>query len=309
MLNLFPIKLMHKIFTIFFIVSNILYNAYSQELLCNLTVNTDQIRTSETQIFNQLQQDLQEFINNKRWSEDIFKPEERIECDIVFNIKTMRGQNNFVADVMIQTSRPVFGTDYSSPLFTFFDEDLPFQYQMGQPIYFTKNVFTNNLTSAIAFYAYIILGFDYDSFSKRGGDPYFDKANEILIISQNAGDAGWTADSKNPRSRFNLITQILNPQYSKLREGYYTYHRLALDDMEKDQVAARKKILEVIKSTEPLFRINPNPPYLGVFYAAKVNEITGMFSKASAAEKQELLKVLEIVDPINMKRYDKIKGR
>ena len=135
--------------------------AHSQELNCNLTVNTDQIRSSETQIFTQLQQDLAEFINNKRWTEDVYKPEERIEFDLIVNITSMKGQTNFTADVMIQSSRPIYETDYMSPVFTYVDEDLPFQYQQGQPLFFVENNFTNNLTSAMAFYVYLVLGFDF----------------------------------------------------------------------------------------------------------------------------------------------------
>lgn len=285
------------------------FEVNAQELKCNLTVNTDQIRSSENQIFTQLQQDLTEFVNNKRWTEHLYKTEEKIEFDLIINIKSMKGQTSFVADVMIQSSRPVYGTDYSSPVFTYVDENLPFQYQQGQPLYFVENNFTNNLTSAMAFYVYLVLGFDYDSFEKNGGSPYFDKANEIMIMSQQSGDNGWTADGKSNRDRYNLITQIMNPQYSRLREGYYTYHRLAFDNFEKDQAGARKKILEIIKSTETMNNISPNPPYLNVFYAAKVNEITNLFTKGTAAEKQQVLKILEIVDPVNMDKYNKMKGR
>ena len=281
----------------------------AQELNCNLTVNTDQIRSSETQIFTQLEQDLAEFINNKRWTEDVYKPEEKIEFDLVLNIKKMSGQSNFVADVMIQSSRPIYGSDYMSPVFTYVDQDLPFQYQQGQPIYFVENNFSDNLTSAIAFYVYLVLGFDYDSFEKMGGSPYFDKANEIMLLAQQSGDNGWTSDGKNNRDRFNLITQIMNPQYTKMREGYYTYHRQAFDSFEKDQIGARKKILEIVKSTEQMHNLNPNLPYLNVFYAAKVNEITNIFTKGSASEKQQILKILQVVDATNMDKYNKMKGR
>ena len=285
------------------------FTLLAQELKCNLTVNTDQIRTSENQIFTQLQQDLSEFINNKRWTEDVYKPEERIECDIIINLKKMNSQSSFLADIMIQSSRPIFGSDYSSPVFTYVDQDVPISYQQGQPIYFVENNFTNNLTSVMAFYVYLVLGFDYDSFEKMGGTPYFDKANEVVIMSQQSGDEGWTSDGKNNRDRYNLITQISNPQYNKMREGYYIYHRLAFDDFAKDQTAARKKIIAVIKSTESMYNINPNLPYLNLFYGAKVNEITNLFKKSSASEKQQILKILEVVDPTNMVKYNKIKAR
>ena len=289
---------------------SVLYSllSFSQEVKCNLTVNTDKIRSSETQIFTQLEQDLSEFINNKRWTEDVYKTEERIEFDIILNIKKMSGQS-FLSDVMIQSSRPIFGSDYDSPMFTYIDEDLPFQYQQGQPIYFADNNYTNNLTSAIAFYVYLVLGFDYDSFSKNGGSPHFDKANEIMILAQQSGDNGWTSEGKSQRDRYNLITQILNPQYRKIREGIYTYHRLAFDNFEKDQAGARKKILSFIKSTESMHNLDPNLPLLNVFFAAKVSEITNVFKKGSSAEKQEVLKTLQIVDPTNMDKYNKMNGR
>jgi len=295
------------IISILILVCN--YSMFAQELKCNLTVNTDQVRTSENQIFTQLQQDLTEFINNRRWTEDVYKPEERIECDIIINIKKMNSTSNFMADVMIQSSRPIYGTDYDSPVFTYVDQNVPITYQQGQPIYFVANSFSNNLTSVMAFYVYLVLGFDYDTFEKMGGTPFFDIANEIMIMSQQSGDDGWTSDGKNRRDRYNLITQIRNPQYSKLRDGYYAYHRLAFDDFSKDQTAARKKMLSVIKSTEPMYNIDPNLPYLNLFFAAKVNEISNVFKKATAAEKQLLLKTLQVVDPTNMDKYNKIKTR
>lgn len=300
--------MIRKIFILFLLVFRIL-NLNAQELKCNLTVNTDQIRTSENQIFSQLQQDLTEFMNNKRWTEDVYKPEERIEFDLVLNIKNMKGVSNFIADVMIQSSRPIYGTDYSSPVFTFVDQDVPFQYQQGQPLYFVQNNFTSNLTSVMAFYAYLVLGFDYDTFEKMGGSSYFDKANEIMLMAQQSGDQGWTSDGKNTRDRFNLITQIMNPRYNKMREGYYTYHRLAFDNFEKDQAGARKMIIDIIKETEQMNNITPNLPYLSVFYAAKVNEITNLYAKGTTAEKQQVLKILEVVDPTNMDKYNKMKER
>lgn len=296
--------MIRKIFTsvLFFAIINV---SLAQEFDCNLTVNIDQVGSKEVQIFEQMQQDLFEFVNTQRWTDDVVSPEERIKCDIIVNITKISGQSNFTADIMIQSSRPVYGVDYDSPLFNYVDKNVSFEYQQGQPLFFTPNTFNSNLTSVMAFYIYIILGYDYDSFAKNGGTIYFDKANDVMLNAVQSGDKAWTADSKN-RSRYNLISQLMNPQYSAIREGNYKYHRLALDNFSKDQVGGRTKISQVLNSLKRIFNINPNSPVLSSFFESKSIEITNIYKKASVNEKQAILKILRQVDAINMDKYNKI---
>ena len=296
-----------------FILSVILlffFKSKGQEFDCNLTVNTTQINSREDQIFDQMQQDLFEFVNNQRWTEDVIAQEERIKCDIIVNIKKMSGQSSFVADIMIQSSRPIYGSDYDTPLFNYIDEEVAFQYQQGQPLFYAPNTFNSNLTSAIAFYLYMILAYDYDSFEKNGGANFLDKANEIVLTANQSGDKNWTPEGKNKRSRYNLITQLMNPQYSAMREGIYKYHRLAFDTFVDDPASARKKITEVITSFQKIYNLNPNSPVLSSFFESKSLEITNIFQNAPMNEKQAILKVLRNVDAINMDKYNKIlKGK
>ena len=254
-----------------------------------------------------MQQDLFEFVNNQRWTEDVVAPEERIKCDIIINIKKMQGQSTFVADVVLKSNRPIFGTDYDTPLFNYIDQDVPFDYQQGQPLFYTPGTFANNLTSVVAFYVHIILGYDYDSFERKGGEIYFDKANEIALnAGQQSGDDNWTDEGKNNRSRYNFITDLLNPQYSLLREGTYKYHRLSLDNFANDQLKGRKNITEILNEIKKVFYLNPNAPIISSFFEAKAIEITNIFEKAPTNEKQAIVKVLREIDASNMDKYNRI---
>ena len=279
----------------------------SQELNCQVTVISPRIQMSNKRIFNTMQQSIWQFMNGRKWTENKYQNNEKIECNIQIEI-TDATTDFFTAEVQINSLRPVFGSGYKSIIFNHRDLDWSFNYVEFQQMDFQENASVSNLTSLLAFYAYIIIGMDYDTYSLEGGTPYFTKAQEIANI--NVTQAGWEADAGATalRNRYYLIENILNARYKPFRQLYYDYHRLGLDQMHKEPEEGRKAITKAIKLMEPVARILPNAMYIRVFFDAKVNELVNIYKEAPAADKNKMAELLSRLDPGNTTKYDKIKG-
>src|SRR5436190_10457981 len=202
--------------------------AISQELNCKVTINADQIATSDRGVFKDMERSIANFMNTRKWTNEVYKNYEKINCAIFINISVMPAIGAFKASAQITVARPVYNTNYETVLLNFADREWEFEYIESQPMEYNDNSYINNLTSMLAYYAYIIIGMDSDSFTERGGDPYFQRALMVVTNAQSSNRPGWQSIGAN-RNRYNLIENINNPQMVELRKNTYKYHRLGLD--------------------------------------------------------------------------------
>jgi hypothetical protein len=280
------------------------YSSRAQELQCNVVVNTDNYQVTDKSVFADMQSAIFEFMNTRRWTNDVFKNEERISCNLYINITGSQQLGSYDASVQIQSNRPVFGSGYSTPVLSFVDQQWTFEYAPGQPMNFAPSQFSSNLTSILAFYAYVIIGMDYDTFTKLGGTPYFNQAQAVVTMAQSQPYPGWQAyDSKNNRNRYWLVDNLLDPQIQPLREGIYNYHRLGLDRMTEKPEDARKVVTDVLKPIKKIIEVKPNSAFIRSFFAAKAEEIAGIFTQGSPQERQAAFNMMLELDPTNMQKY------
>lgn len=277
----------------------------AQELNCSITVNADKIPGSNKQIYKTLENSLNEFVNQKRWTNFNYKPQERIECNLTLTILEQNG-GDFKGHIQIQSSRPIYNSSYLTPVFNFKDDDFSFRYTEYEPLQFNENTFESNLVSLISFYVYSILGFDADTFSLNGGTSHFTKAQNILVQAQQSGYAGWNQNDGSG-TRFTLIDNILSPTYSLFRNSLYEYHLNGLDVMSEDKNKAKQKIAESIMSLKSIFDTRPNAFLLRVFMDSKATEIVSVFSDGPRFDTFKLKEDLLKISPINAAKWNGIK--
>jgi Domain of unknown function (DUF4835) len=280
---------------------------YAQELNCQVQIVSQQIEGTDKRVFDVLKSSIVEFMNSRKWTSDVFKNNERIDCNILINITKRIAIDEFEGTVEIQSRRPVYKASYNSLLFNFNDNDFHFKYQEGQPLDFIENTYTSNLTSVLAYYAYLIIGLDYDSFSLKGGTPYLQKALAVDNNAQGSSETGWKAFD-GTKNRYWIINNLLDATFIPIREAMYKYHRLGLDVMVSDQVGARKAILESLENLKQIHEIKPLSFSMQVFFNAKADEIINIFSSATTDEKSKVLEIVNLIDPTNSNKYQKING-
>ncbi|HXB39648.1 MAG TPA: DUF4835 family protein [Bacteroidia bacterium] len=284
----------------------LLQTAHSQELNAQVEIVTTQVQgTDVTRIFGNMKRQVFEFLNNRRWTNDNFQQSERIDCSILINVTAKLGTDQYQAEIEVQCRRPVFKTGYNSPLFNFQDKDLQFVYVENQPFDFTVQNFTNNITSILAYYAYIMLAVDYDSFSLLGGSEYWKTAQQIVNAAQSASETGWRS-SDSYRNRYWLIDNILNPLFQPMRETMYNYHRKGLDQMYDKPEEGRAAILAAIDNLKEVHKNRPASFNMQLFFEAKNQEIVNIFKEATNEEKTKLIEILNLIDPANQNIYAKI---
>ncbi|MBP5368700.1 MAG: DUF4835 family protein [Bacteroidales bacterium] len=283
---------------------------WAQELNCRVNVNYTALSTTPTPVFQSLQKDITAFLNERHWTNHHYESNERIDCNVLINITEFNGVDRFVGTIQINLSRPVFMTSYNSPLFTFKEGDgkFSFTYLEGENLQFIENTVTSNLTQVLAFYAYIILGYDYDTFSPLGGSEYFKKALRVALTAQGSGYEGWSSADTKQNSRYNLVDALLDKRFENLRLGEYYYHRQGLDVMPTDPAGARRKMLDALKSIQRSERAKPNSLIVSLFFTAKSDEIVNVFSESPTTEKNEVMEILKELDVTNMAKYQKITG-
>lgn len=277
----------------------------AQELNCNVTVDFQQITGTETRKFKTLESAIYEFMNNRKWTKEAFNTNERIECDILIVISKQLDNRNFEASIQIQSRRPVYNSGYYSPLFVHKDNDFTFNYLEYDPLEYNINSHLSNLTSVLAFYAYIIIGLDYDSFELRGGSKYLDLAQKIVGNAQGSTDKGWKA-FESDQNRYYLAQQINDDFYSPLRECIYEYHLKGLDLMWKDVQAGRTAISTALNKLQKIHQARPSMFITKVFFNSKNQEIINIFKEATPEVKRQVSTLCKTVDPGNAGDYDKI---
>jgi hypothetical protein len=282
-----------------------LFSGRSQEFRCNISVSAERIQAANRNLFQTMQSDLYEFLNNRRWTDHVYTMEERIDCNIFIRLDEQISADEFRGSMQIQVKRPVFNSSYESTLLNIKDNDFQCKYVEFQPLEFNETSNRDNLTNMLAYYAYIILGFDYDSFSPEGGTAYFEKAQAIVNNSQNAREKGWKA-FESERNRYWLVENILNRSYSGMRDCLYNYHRKGLDIMSDKPEEGRATIAESLRSVQQVFRRRPSTYILQVFFDAKSDELVNIFSKSFPDERTRVMAILNEVDPSNGTKYSKI---
>lgn len=280
---------------------------FAQELNCKIDVNTQRLSVNDAKIMKTLEQTLNDFMNNTRWTNDNFKPFEKIECSILMTIDAKSGDNKFSATLNIQTSRPVYNSDYKTTMMNWKDRNFQFTYKEFDPIEFSENSFTSNMASTFAFYAYMIIGMDYDSYSQGGGTPYFNKA-ESVMQQVPFGEPGWNPDNKdvNDRTRGNMVMEMQNSRYKGYRDAMYTYHMKGLDVMYDDPNLGRSSIATAIGAVNQLNTDFSNTMIVQMFNLAKSNEIAQIFDGSTKGDKDNVMRVMQKLDTQNSQKYQQI---
>jgi hypothetical protein len=289
-----------------FLLLHITLLAGAQELKSTITINVGpKVKTTDRAVFRDMKTALEQFLNSRKWTNDIFQSHEKINCSLLININEMPSIGVFSASVQVQSARPIYNSNYTSLLLNFADRDWEFEYIESQPLEYNDNTFMNNLTSMLAFYAYLIIGMDYDSFSELGGTPHFQKALNVVNNSQSSGRPGWQSLSGN-RNRYWIIENLLNPQMVDVRKLNYNYHRFGLDTFEREPDKSREVILKGLKDFKKVRDINPNAILVISFFDAKSKELTNIFSTGQISIRREAYDIIMAMDPSNRSTYDKI---
>lgn len=284
-------------------------SAWSQvsELNAKLSINSSKIQGTNKEVFNTLQRALNEFINNKKWTNAKFSPNERIDCAFTMIVNTLE-DNRFSCELQVQARRPVYYSSYTTTIFNFRDTQLDFQYTEMEPLEYSETTLQSNLTATIVFYIYVILGIDFDGFSPKGGSVFFQQAQQILTLAQSEPSwNGWKA-FENDRNRHALITALTENQSEGYRQFWYDYHRKGLDEMAANADRGRTNILEALPALTALKSARPNSILLQVFSDTKLDELVAIYSKATTQEKQTGYKTLSNLYPGQTNRLESLRN-
>jgi Domain of unknown function (DUF4835) len=302
---------MHKL-KIFFSLTALLvaFVIKAQELRAKVTVNASRVPTTvDRKVFQTLQTSLNNFINNRKWTTDVFQPAERIECNFNLTITQQVEPNLYQAALTVQAARPVYSSAYASPLVNYQDNDVTFKYVEFQPVEFREtNIQGNdpaasNLSAVMAYYVYMILGFDYDSFSARGGDTYFQKAQNIVNNAPEGRNISGWKPFDGTRNRYWLMENMTNSRYSLVHDAIYNYYRKGLDKMYENEIAARAGVLECLINLDNINSEVPNTMIMQFFFQGKTNELIKIFSKSNGGDKARASELLQKLDVSNSERY------
>ena len=281
----------------------------SQELNCNVQISAQRIQGSNRQVFETMQRDIYEFMNSTVWTNHVYSYAERVDCNILINLNDQLSADEFRGTIQIQLRRPVFNTTYNSTMLNFIDNNFQFRYVEFQPLEFDPGTYRSSLISVLAYYTYIILGFDYDSFAPLGGSEFFQMAEKIVTNAQNAPEPGWKPyDASRNRNRYWLIKNILDKEYEGVRQFIYEYYINGLDKMESRISEARTSMVESLKLIQEVYRRKPDPfmYFVQVVMESKSDELINIFSEAFPEEKSRVVQILTEIDPANKTKYEKI---
>lgn len=284
-----------------FILSGI---SYAQELNCTVEFNTSQVAATNQQIFKTLQASLVEFVSNTKWTDKVYKPNEKINCSFFFNITSFDNVNQFTGSLQVQASRPVFNSSYSTSILNLNDKDVSFTYNEFQVLAFNPNGFDSNLISVIAFYANMIIAFDSDSFALEGGNKALDSALNIVNLAQQTQEKGWMPTGN--QNRYYLVNDMISPMYSSVRKAMYEYHLEALDKMVDDAKNAKLNFVKSIKTLSEVSRSRPNAYLTRVFFDAKADEIVSILKDGPKIDNKEVVDILNQLSPTNSSKWSQI---
>ena len=298
---------MTKFFRIFiFLILTFVGNSLTaQELKCEVEINSDQVQGTNKSVFNTLKEAINDYMNTTNFSQAQIAANEKIECKLFFTIKEY-DDNTLTGDLQVQSTRPVYNSTYTSTLINFKDTKIEFTYQENEPLVFSENSMESNLTAILNFYAYLILAIDFDTFSPRGGEQFYERADNIVQMAQSSGESGWKAfeDTKN---RSSVLSAYTEPNTSIIRDLLYKYHRTGLDEMVLSPDKGRAAITASIESIKKIYDVAPMSVALSMFKDAKLDELVNIYSKANSTEREKVYEWLYPIFPTEAERLDKIK--
>ncbi|MDY7395480.1 DUF4835 family protein [Aureibaculum sp. 2210JD6-5] len=295
---------MRNLFLILFLCSTL--HMSGQELNALVIVNSEQIQNANQQLYDNLQTSISEYINNTKWTDKNYKPQERINCAITLTILEQPSSNEFKGNISIIASRPVYNSTYQSPILNYKDNNLTFNYTEFQNLIYNENSFQSNLVSILTFYVYTVLGIDADTFELNGGDEYHKEAEKVVNLAQQGGFSGWNRIDGN-NTRYQLNENLLSPTYKDFRTAMYNYHLNGLDLMNDDKKKAKTNISNAVLTLKNIYNTRPNAFLLRVFMDTKVDEIVDIFSDGPRINAVNLKETLLKIYPTYSDRWDKIK--
>ena len=277
----------------------------AQQLNCSVQINSDKIASTNNQIFKNLQTSISDFVNKTDWTGEEYKQHEKIDCSMVVIVNTY-DSNQFSATLQVQSTRPIFNSTYASPVFNFNDNDFSFRYIEFENLQFNPNSFDSNLVSVLAYYSYMILGFDADTYTLMGGNKNYETAQQIMSVSQQSGYKGWS-QSDNNQNRYFLVSDVLSGTFDAYREALYQYHREGLDLMSADQKAAKEKVMVSVNTLSKIYKVRPNAFLTRVFFDAKVDELVSILSGGPRVSMAETIDTLNKLSPLNVSKWSTIR--
>lgn len=293
--------------SIFFLLLSLHF--VSQELNCQVSVIIDakvEVSSVEKEVIEQMKQSVTDLMNTTTWTKDNFKAEERINCVLQIQIKTIPSLGNYTGFIQVQSSRPAFNSNYNSLLFNFQDDNLIFSFSRNAPLLFSANQYRDNLSSILAFYAYFIIGMDYDSYSLKGGSPYFLEAQQVVTNAQASNTLGWRSGEPGKKNRFWLVDNMMQPMYEPLRECNYLYHRKGIDRLYDTKIEAKKEMFSALSKLSPVVLTRPNNVSILNFLNSKIQEFKNVMSDSEVKEKTEFVNLLKKLDSANSTLYNTI---
>ncbi|MCB0760877.1 MAG: DUF4835 family protein [Flavobacteriales bacterium] len=277
----------------------------AQELNCRVTVIAPQVAITDQSIFETMEESIANFMNGRKWTNDTFEFDERIECNMQITISEASTSSSFSGSIQVQSSRPVYNSDYKTALLSVNDQDFDIDFLQNTMIQFSIDQHRDNLSSILAFYAYLIIGMDYDSFAEEGGTEFLLKAQTIVANAQNTAVSGWKASEGN-QNRYWLVENLLSQTFKPFRKCVYRYHRHGFDKMYNDVEGARAEIAEALIGLRNTNKIKPGNYNFQTFFYAKADEIVNLFKPAPQEEKLRVYNVLKQIDPGNIPKYEKM---
>ncbi|GEM54653.1 DUF4835 domain-containing protein [Flavobacterium branchiophilum NBRC 15030 = ATCC 35035] len=294
---------MNKIFSILLVFSSSIF--YAQELKCNVIVNSEKLGVTNQKVFKTLETSLNELINKTNWTSDKYEASEKINCTFTIILESVTS-DLYAASLQVQSSRPVFDTSYAAPILNINDKNFNFKYYEFENLTYNPTSFDSNLVAVVAFYCYMIIGLDQDTFVENGGNKSFEAALNILNLAQGSNYKGWSNDKT--QNRFALINDILSPTFGAYRNAMYQYHRNGLDVMSKNAVTGKEKISLAINELLSLHQTRPNSYLARTFFDAKSDEIVSIFSGGPKMDIQKLLQNINTISPLNASKWATIKN-
>lgn len=286
-------------------------SAVAQEMKCNVQINSQKIQGTNRNVFTTMQTALYEFVNSTQWTNYVFSENERIEGSLIITLNEQLGSDEYKGTLNLQLRRPVFGTSYHSPLLNFLDNNIHFRYIENERLEFSESAHLSNLTSIVAFYVYIILGYDADTFAPLAGTEFFELAERIVSNAQSAPERGWKAYEGNKKNRYWIVQNMLSDKYRPLRRAMYTIHRRGFDVMVDKLAEGRAQVLQGLVEVQKVYRAKPDPDMLALqlFLDTKRDEMISLFSEAPSTEKAKAVNVLVDIDRVNAQRYQALLNR
>lgn len=295
---------MFKYLSILILFITSLTTVKSQELNCTFSINADQVGVTNKQVFQTLEKALTELVNKQQWTNKVYKSHEKIDCGMTLII-TSYENTTFSGTLQVNAVRPVYGSSYKTPIFNFKDDAISFEYTEFEPLIYNTSIYQSNIISLMSYYAYMIIGIDADTFSLKGGEPYYKQALDIVNLAQQGSYSGWEP-KRNSLSRYSLVDLILSDAHKEYRNVMYGYHRLGMDLFSTDKVTGKNEILSQLMTFDDLYNQSQNSFLFRVFFDAKSNEVVEVFKSGPDVETRDLKRLLDKISATNSSKWRKI---